>query len=50
MRVEARADAFVHLAALLSLDGQVAVGDWLVSTNRRDPLTIEDVGGCVAAL
>lgn len=43
MRVEARADNFVHLATLLSLEELVAVGDWLVSTQRRSPLTVEDL-------
>jgi hypothetical protein len=43
MRVESRADTFVHLAALLSLEELVTVGDWLVSTKRRDPLTVEDL-------
>ncbi|QUW19215.1 DUF559 domain-containing protein [Agrococcus sp. Marseille-Q4369] len=43
MRVEARADTFVHLAPLLSLEELVTVGDWLVSTKRRDPLTVEDL-------
>ena len=43
MRVEARADTFVHLAPLLSLEELLTVGDWLVSTKRRDPLTVEDL-------
>ena len=43
MRVEARADAFVHLATMLTLEELVAVGDWLVSTKRHDPLTVEDL-------
>lgn len=43
MRVEARADAFVHLATMLSLEELVAVGDWLVSTKRRDRLTVSDL-------
>jgi hypothetical protein len=43
MRVETRADAFVHLATMLSLEELVAVGDWLVSTKRRDPLTVQDL-------
>ncbi len=43
MRVESRADTFVHLASLLSLEELVTVGDWLVSTKRRDPLTVEDL-------
>jgi hypothetical protein len=47
MRVEARADTFVHLATMLSLEELVAVGDWLVSTKRRAPLTIHDLLGAV---
>jgi hypothetical protein len=43
MRVEARADTFVHLATMLSLEEMVAVGDWLVSTKRRAPLTVQDL-------
>lgn len=43
MRVEARVDAFVHLATMLSLEELVAVGDWLVSTKRRDRLTVSDL-------
>lgn len=43
MRVESRADTFVHLATLLSLEELVAVGDWLVSTQRRAPLTVEQL-------
>jgi len=43
LRVEARADTFVHLATMLSLEELVAVGDWLVSTKRRDPLTVQDL-------
>ena len=43
IRVETRADTFVHLATMLSLEELVAVGDWLVSTKRRDPLTIHDL-------
>lgn len=43
MRVEARADAFVHLATMLSLEELVAVGDWLVSTKRRDRLMVSDL-------
>ncbi|WP_092665018.1 hypothetical protein [Agrococcus carbonis] len=37
-RVEARADTFVHLATMLTVEELVAAGDWLVSTKRRDPL------------
>lgn len=43
MRVEARADTFVHLATLLSLEELVAIGDWLVATKRRDPLSVEEL-------
>ncbi|ERG65559.1 MULTISPECIES: endonuclease domain-containing protein [Agrococcus] len=43
LRVESRADTFVHLAPLLSLEELVTVGDWLVSTKRHDPLTVEDL-------
>lgn len=41
MRVESRADTFVHLASMLTLEELVAVGDWLVSPARAEPLTIE---------
>lgn len=41
MRVEARADTFIHLASLLRLEELVAVGDWLVSPKRQSPLTVE---------
>lgn len=43
LRVESRADTFVHLAPMLSLEELVTVGDWLVSTKRHDPLTVEDL-------
>lgn len=43
MRVESRADTFVHLATMLSVEELVTVGDWLVSTRRREPLDIEDL-------
>lgn len=43
MRVESRADTFVHLATMLSLEELVAVGDWLVSTKRSAPLTVQDL-------
>lgn len=43
MRVEARADTFVHLATMLGVEELVAVGDWLVSTKRRDPLAIHEL-------
>ncbi|WP_425661105.1 DUF559 domain-containing protein [Agrococcus sp. DT81.2] len=47
MRVEARADTFVHLATMLSLEELVAVGDWLVSPKRRAPLTVEELMGAL---
>lgn len=43
MRVEARADTFVHLSTLLTVEELVAVGDWLVSPKRRDPMAREDL-------
>ncbi|MCR8670682.1 DUF559 domain-containing protein [Agrococcus sp. HG114] len=47
MRVEARADAFIHLATMLTVEELVAVGDWLVSTRRHDPLTIHELADAV---
>lgn len=47
MRVEARADTFIHLATLLTFEELVAVGDWLVSPQRAHPLTIEDLAATV---
>ncbi|WP_413319950.1 hypothetical protein AA0Z99_04780 [Agrococcus sp. 1P02AA] len=43
MRVETRSDAFIHLATMLTLEELVVVGDWLVSPNRRAPLSIEEL-------
>ena len=41
--VESRADSFVHLSTLLSLEELVTVGDWLVSPNRRAPLSVQEL-------
>ncbi|SFS18525.1 hypothetical protein SAMN04487783_2667 [Agrococcus baldri] len=43
MRVESRADTFVHLAGMLTIEELVAVGDWLVSPTRVEPLTVEEL-------
>lgn len=43
MRVEARADAFVHVATLLTVEELVAVGDRLVSPKRREPMALEEL-------
>lgn len=43
LRVESRADTFIHLASILTLDELVAVGDWLVSKRRAAPLTADDL-------
>ena len=48
IRVETRADTFVHAATMLSLEELVAVGDWPVSTKRRDPLTVHDLTDAAA--
>ncbi len=47
MRVESRADAFVHLATMLSVEELVTIGDWLVSPSRQEPLTVEDLRDAV---
>lgn len=47
MRVESRADTFVHLATLLTLEELVAVGDWLVSPARAERLTVGDLTDAV---
>lgn len=41
--VETPADTFVHLAALLTVDELVIVGDWLVNPRRSDPLDVGDL-------
>lgn len=43
MRVESRADTFVHLATMLTLEELVIVGDWLVSPKRSEPLTVAEL-------
>jgi hypothetical protein len=43
MRVEAAEDTFVHLAPMLSVEELVAVGDWLVSPRRAQPLTAQEL-------
>lgn len=47
MRVESRADTFVHLAAMLTLEELVSVGDWLVSPARAEALTVEELTDAV---
>lgn len=47
MRVESRADTFVHLASMLTVEELVTVGDWLVSTKRREPLALADLASAV---
>ncbi len=46
-RVEAPADAFVHLATLLSVDELVAIGDWLVSPQRSQPCSVEELASAI---
>ncbi len=41
--VEARADTFVHLSAMLTVEELVTIGDWLVSPKRRAPLSVDDL-------
>ena len=50
MRVEARADTFIHLASMLSVEELVAIGDWLVSTQRQRAAHRGGADGCAAAL
>lgn len=50
LRVESRIDTFVHLSAILTLEELVAVGDWLVSPARAEPLTVSDLSDAVRRL
>lgn len=47
LRVEAIADAFVHLASMLSVEELVAIGDWAVSPHRAAPCTREDLAEAI---
>lgn len=41
LRVESREDTFVHLATILDPDELTVVADWLISPERREPMSIE---------